>query len=178
MKYKVTKFQQVADLVMNYTNTDIFKPTKKQDYVDCRGLFDTIMRNEYGFTLDAIARFYQRKGFSKRSHCTVLYSVKNFENEIRHRRKDLNTYLVEILQTEVTLRQYEVIFNLIMRVKTQKGLQQLKYLAHKIINNVDVNSSNFVGTYPEQETVPENQLDLVRAIEQEEFRANSIGMIC
>lgn len=174
MKYKATKFQQVADLVINYTGTDIFNSTKKQDYVDCRGLFDTIMRNEYGFTLDAIARFYQRKGFSKRSHCTILYSVKNFNNEIKYRRTDLNTYLVEILQTEVTLRQYEAIFNLIMRVKTQKGLQQLKYLAHKIINNVDVNSSNFIGTYPEQENVPENQLDLVRAIEKQELIANSV----
>ena len=61
-----------------------------------------------------------------------------------------------------------------MRVKTQKGLQQLKYLAHKIINNVDVNSSNFIGTYPAQETVPENQLDLVRAIEKQELIANSV----
>jgi len=168
INYKATKFQQVADLVINYTGTDIFNPRKQQDFVDCRGLFDTIMRNEYGFTLEAIAKFYQRKGFSKRSHCTILYSVKNFSNEIKYRRKDLNEYLIEILQTEVTLRQYETIFNLIMKVKTQKGLQQIKYLAHKIINNIDVNSSKFVGTYPEMEIVPENQLDLLRAIEKQE----------
>jgi len=168
INYKATKFQQVADLVINYTGTDIFNPRKQQDFVDCRGLFDTIMRNEYGFTLEAIAKFYQRKGFSKRSHCTILYSVKNFSNEIKYRRKDLNEYLIEILQTEVTLRQYETIFNLIMKVKTQKGLQQIKYLAHKIINNIDVNSSKFVGNYPEMEIVPENQLDLLRAIEKQE----------
>ena len=55
-----------------------------------------------------------------------------------------------------------------MKVKTQKGLQQIKYLAHKIINNIDVNSSKFVGNYPEMEIVPENQLDLLRAIEKQE----------
>jgi hypothetical protein len=56
----------------------------------------------------------------------MIYSVRNFENEIRHRRKDLNEYYQNILETEITVRQYQNAYLLISQIKNQKQIRKFR----------------------------------------------------
>ena len=120
-----SQHKKIADLVIKYTGKDIYSKRKTQGIVDARALFEYIMREDYKVTYQSITDHYRKNG-KKRKHDVMIYSVKNFENEIRHRRKDLNEYYQNILQTEITVRQYQNAYNLITQIKSQKQIRKFR----------------------------------------------------
>jgi tRNA isopentenyl-2-thiomethyl-A-37 hydroxylase MiaE len=64
----------------------------------------------------------------------MIYSVKNFENEIRHRRKDLNEYYQNILKTEITVRQYQNAYSLISQLKNQKQMRKFRQYMTELLS--------------------------------------------
>ena len=121
----MSQHKKIADLVIKYTGKDIYSKRKTQDIVDARALFEYIMREDYRVTYQSITDHYRKNG-KKRKHDVMIYSVRNFEKEIRHRRKDLNEYYQNILQTEITVRQYQNAYNLITKIKSQKQIRKFR----------------------------------------------------
>ena len=121
----MSQHKKIANLVMKYTGVDIYSKRKTQDIVDARALFEYIMREDYKVTYASLTDHYRKNG-KKRKHDVMIYSVKKFEDEIRHRRKDLNEYYQNILQTEITVRQYQNAYKLIGQLKNQKQMRKFR----------------------------------------------------
>jgi hypothetical protein len=121
----MSQHKKIADLVIKYTGKDIYSKRKTQDIVDARALFEYIMREDYKVTYQSITDHYRKNG-KKRKHDVMIYSVRNFEKEIRHRRKDLNEYYQNILETEITVRQYQNAYLLISQIKNQKQIRKFR----------------------------------------------------
>lgn len=121
----MSQHKKIANLVIKYTGIDIYSKRKTQDIVDARAMFEYIMRTDYKVTYASITEHYRKNG-KRRKHDVMIYSVKNFENEIRHRRTDLNSYYQNILQTEITVKQYQNAYKLIDTIKTQKELRKFR----------------------------------------------------
>ena len=121
----MSQHKKIANLVMKYTGVDIYSKRKTQDIVDARALFEYIMREDYKVTYASLTDHYRKNG-KKRKHDVMIYSVKKFQDEIRQRRKDLNEYYYNILQTEITVRQYQNAYNLISQLKNQKQMRKFR----------------------------------------------------
>jgi hypothetical protein len=121
----MSQHKKIADLVIKYTGENIYSKRRTQPIVDARALFEYIMREDYKVTYQSITDHYRKNG-KKRKHDVMIYSVKNFENEIRHRRKDLNEYYKNILETEITVRQYQNAYLLISQIKNQKQIRKFR----------------------------------------------------
>jgi hypothetical protein len=121
----MSQHKKIADLVIKYTGENIYSKRRTQPIVDARALFEYIMREDYKVTYQSITDHYRKNG-QKRKHDVMIYSVRNFENEIRHRRKDLNEYYQNILETEITVRQYQNAYLLISQIKNQKQIRKFR----------------------------------------------------
>ena len=121
----MSQHKKIANLVIKYTGKDIYSKSKKQEVVDARAVFEYIMRTDYKVTYASLTEHYRKNG-KYRKHDVMIYSVKNFEDEIRHRRKDLNDYYHKILQTQITVKQYENAYKLIDNIKTQKEMRKFR----------------------------------------------------
>jgi len=121
----MSQHKKIANLVMKYTGVDIYSKRKTQDIVDARALFEYIMREDYKVTYASLTDHYRKNG-KKRKHDVMIYSVKKFQDEIRQRRKDLNEYYQNILQTEITVRQYQNAYKLIGQLKNQKPMRKFR----------------------------------------------------
>lgn len=118
--------KKIADLVIEYTGIDIYSNRKTQNIVDARALFEYIMKHDYNSTYSKLSDHYRKNG-KERKHSVMIYSVRNFENEIRHRRKDFNEYYQNILQTDITVKQYKNAYKLITEnLKNQKQLRKIR----------------------------------------------------
>lgn len=129
----MSQIKKIANLVINYTGVDIYSKRRTQDIVDARALFEYIMREDYKVTYATLTDHYRKNG-KKRKHDVMIYSVKNFENEIRHRRKDLNEYYQNILKTEITVRQYQNAYTLISQLKNQKQMRKFRQYMTELLS--------------------------------------------
>lgn len=129
----MSQIKKIANLVINYTGVDIYSKRRTQDIVDARALFEYIMREDYKVTYATLTDHYRKNG-KKRKHDVMIYSVKNFENEIRHRRKDLNEYYKNILKTEITVRQYQNAYSLISQLKNQKQMRKFRQYMTELLS--------------------------------------------
>lgn len=121
----MSQIKKIANLVINYTGVDIYSKRRTQDIVDARALFEYIMRKDYQVTYATLTDHYRKNG-KKRKHDVMIYSVKKFDEEIRHRRKDLNEYYKNILKTEITVRQYQNAYSLISQLRNQKQMRKFR----------------------------------------------------
>lgn len=101
---KVSKFQyREADKlykeVLRVTGLDIFRNTRKNDYIEARAMFNFILYNTYGFTFAKIAKFYKDNNKSY-DHATALHSIKNFDM-YRRFSPQVNEWLENIEGTEL-----------------------------------------------------------------------------
>tara|TARA_R100001460_G_scaffold89505_4_gene131032 strand:- start:2405 stop:2695 length:291 start_codon:yes stop_codon:yes gene_type:complete len=91
------------------------------------------MREDYKVTYATLTDHYRKNG-KKRKHDVMIYSVKKFDEEIRHRRKDLNEYYQNILKTEITVRQYQNAYSLISQLKNQKQMRKFRQYMTELLS--------------------------------------------
>ena len=132
----MNRHKKIANLVIKYTGVDIYSKRKTQDVVDARGLFEYIMREDYLVTYKSISDHYRKNG-KHRTHCVIMYSVKNFDREIRDRRKDLSDYYNTILQTEITAKQYKNAQKQIATIKTQRDYNKIRWYMNRVLQTPD-----------------------------------------
>lgn len=128
----MTQHKRIANLVTKYTGVDIYSKSKTQDIVDARSVFEYIMRIDYEVTYASLTEHYRKNG-KFRKHDVMIYSVKNFENEVRHRRSDLNEYYQKILHTQITVKQYQNAYKLIDNIKTQKEMRKFREYMQEVL---------------------------------------------
>lgn len=132
----MSKHKKIADLVIKYTGENIYSKRRTQPIVDARALFEYIMREDYKVTYASLTEHYRKNG-KRRKHDAMIYSVRNFQKEIRGRRKDLNAYYQNILQTEITVRQYQNAYSLISQIKSQKQIRKFRSYMSELLKEPD-----------------------------------------
>lgn len=69
---------EIAERLMNLSKLDIFKITRKTEYVEVRSLLNHILYNYKRMTFYQIVRFYKNKGWEI-NHATLIHSLRNYE---------------------------------------------------------------------------------------------------
>jgi hypothetical protein len=151
------QYRKIANLVMMHTKVDIFSNRKTQEIVDARGLFDHIMYVEFGSTYQSLSDFYYSNG-KIRNHSVLIYSVKNYANDISQRRKDFKEILYRILTTEITRTKYKNVVDDVSKISTVKGLDSVKaFVKRTLVKELE---------YKESDGENVDQVDLLNQIEE------------
>jgi hypothetical protein len=74
----MNKAKKIARQVNKLANLDVFKNTRKKEFVEARSLLSTILYKYEKMNWHEIKNFYIENGKSS-DHTTVLHSVKNWE---------------------------------------------------------------------------------------------------
>jgi len=85
------KAMKIAVQVNKLANLDVFKNTRRREYVEARSLLCFILYKYQKFNLHEIKNFLIDNGKSS-DHTTVLYSIKNYEI-YSHYNKELMNWL-------------------------------------------------------------------------------------
>ncbi len=81
MTTRELQMKQAATLareIQVVTGLDIFRNTRKSDYIEARAIFNFMLYNTYKFRLQRIADFYKMNG-KNMNHATMLHSLNNFD---------------------------------------------------------------------------------------------------
>ena len=76
----------IKDNINEILGIDIFRNTRKREYVDGRALFYFILREHFKYTYAQIGRLCGRYGCPK-DHATVLHSLRDFEIRLKYNPK-------------------------------------------------------------------------------------------
>lgn len=69
---------KLAKTLKDLTGCDVFKNTRKREYIEVRALYNFILYDVKGYTLHEIKRLYLNNG-KPYDHSTVLHSLKQFD---------------------------------------------------------------------------------------------------
>ena len=105
-----------ANLIKNTTGLDIFKNTRRREYVELRSLLIFILKDVENMTLFSIRDFFRSNG-KDYDHTTVLHAYNNYPIYVNYN-KDLKKY-----------------FNMI--VSNSNSINSKKLLAKQIIDSSD-----------------------------------------
>ena len=73
----MNKAKKIARQVSKLSGIDVFKNTRKKEFVEARSLLSTILYNYEKMNLHEIKNFYIKNGKSS-DHTTVLHSLRNW----------------------------------------------------------------------------------------------------
>ena len=87
---------KIKDKINETLGIDIFRNTRKREYVDGRALFYFILREHFRYSFTKIGRLCGRYGQPK-NHATVLHSLRDFEIRLKYNPKfnDIIDNLIE-----------------------------------------------------------------------------------
>lgn len=61
------------------TKLDLFRNTRKREYIEARALLSYFLRNYFGYRLHEIVEVYKRNGLSTH-HASILYAIRNYRD--------------------------------------------------------------------------------------------------
>lgn len=96
---KIKKAEKLAYHLINISDLDIFKNTRKAEYIEARAVFNFVAYNEIKMTLSQIKDFYRHNG-KHYDHATVLHSLKTFDVYKKFSPK-VQKWLDELHETDV-----------------------------------------------------------------------------
>jgi hypothetical protein len=74
----MNRAKKIANKINKLSGINVFKNTRKANYVEARSLLGFILKNYEKMTLYQIRDFYIENGKSM-NHATVIHSIKNFQ---------------------------------------------------------------------------------------------------
>ena len=86
---------KIAENIIDISDIDVFKNTRKREYIEVRSLLTFMLRHHCNMTYHQIKDFYKSKGKSY-DHATAIHSLKAFETHRRYNR-NLDKYFDLVL---------------------------------------------------------------------------------
>ena len=122
---KINQTNKIKTFIEEEMNlSDIFKKTRRREYVDSRRIFFYILRNKFLLT-------YQEIGsISKRDHATIIHAVKTFEYIVKQ-----DIVLNSVYQK--TLEQVEFITSVPKITRKEEILNKIEELNKELLCLVD-----------------------------------------
>jgi chromosomal replication initiation ATPase DnaA len=119
---QISRIKTFIEQEMNLV--DMFKKTRRREYVDSRRIFFCILRNKFLLTYHAIGEI------SERDHATIIYAIKTFENIIKIDRSLNSIY-------QKTLEEVEFITSVPKLTRKEEILNKIKKLNQELLSLVD-----------------------------------------
>lgn len=73
------RINSLINTINEEAGIDIFRNTRKRDYVEARALLTYILRNYFGMRLSEIQRLFRTNGYPIH-HATLLHALKSFKD--------------------------------------------------------------------------------------------------
>lgn len=73
------RINNLINLINKESGLDIFRNTRKRDYVEARALLTFLLRNYFKLRLSEIQRIFAKNGYPIH-HATLLHAIRNFED--------------------------------------------------------------------------------------------------
>jgi hypothetical protein len=72
------RVERLIKLIKDETGLDIFRNTRRREYVEARALFTYMLKTYFGCRLSDIQMIYSQNGYEIH-HATLIHAIKNFE---------------------------------------------------------------------------------------------------
>jgi hypothetical protein len=73
------RVNNLINVINDQAGIDIFRNTRKRDYVESRALLTYLLREYFGMRLSEIQRLFHRNGYPVH-HATLIHAIKNFKD--------------------------------------------------------------------------------------------------
>tara|TARA_R100000750_G_scaffold18660_1_gene12256 strand:- start:2201 stop:2641 length:441 start_codon:yes stop_codon:yes gene_type:complete len=115
---------KIAKHIIDISGIDVFKNTRKREYIEIRSLLTFMLRHHCNLTYHQIRDFYKSKGKSY-DHATALHSLKSFETHRRYNRKLDKYFDIVLLRIRNKSKLRRALINHIIDYTKSKDLKKL-----------------------------------------------------
>jgi len=122
---------KIAKDIIDISNIDVFKNTRKREHIEMRSLLTFILRHHCNMTFHQIKNFYESKGKSY-DHATALHSLKSFETHRRYNPKIDKYFDVVLLRIRNKSKLRKALINHIIDYTKEKDLKRLLKIVDKL----------------------------------------------
>ena len=77
--------KQISNKISSLSGLDVFKSTRKREYVEVRSLLNHVLFNYNKMPIHEIVKFYNTNGW-KINHATLIYSINTFDTHRKYNR--------------------------------------------------------------------------------------------
>lgn len=122
---KLNQINEIKTFIEEEMNLgDMFKKTRRREYVDSRRIFFYILRNRFLLTYEEVGKI------SKRDHATIIHSVKTFDYIVKR-----DIVLNSIYQK--TLERVELVTSVPKTTRKEEILSKIEKLNKELLSLVD-----------------------------------------
>ena len=122
---------KIAKHIIDISNIDVFKNTRKREHIEMRSLLTFMLRHHCNMTFHQIKNFYESKGKSY-DHATALHSLKSFETHRRYNPKIDKYFDVVLLRIRNKSKLRRALINHIIDYTKEKDLKRLLKIVDKL----------------------------------------------
>ena len=115
---------KIAKHIIDISGIDVFKNTRKREYIEIRSLLTFMLRHHCNLTYHQIRDFYKSKGKSY-DHATALHSLNSFETHRRYNRKLDKYFDIVLLRIRNKSKLRRALINHIIDYTKSKDLKKL-----------------------------------------------------
>ncbi len=122
---------KIAKHIIDISGIDVFKNTRKREYIEMRSLLTFILRHHCNMRFTEIRDFYESKG-KNYDHATALHSLKSFETHRRYNTKLDNYFNTVLLRVRNKSKLRKALINHIVDHTKEKDLKRLLKIVDKL----------------------------------------------
>ena len=122
---------KIAKHIIDISGIDVFKNTRKREYIEMRSLLTFILRHHCNMRFTEIRDFYESKG-KNYDHATALHSLKSFETHRRYNTKLDNYFKTVLLRVRNKSKLRKALINHIVDHTKEKDLKRLLKIVDKL----------------------------------------------
>ena len=122
---------KIAKHIIDISGIDVFKNTRKREYIEMRSLLTFILRHHCNMRFTEIRDFYESKG-KNYDHATALHSLKSFETHRRYNTKLDNYFNTVLLRVRNKSKLRKALINHIIDYTKEKDLKRLLKIVDKL----------------------------------------------
>ena len=115
---------RIAKHIIDISNIDVFKNTRKREHIEMRSLLTFMLRHHCNMTFHEIKDFYKSKG-KNYDHATALHSLKSFETHRRYNPKLDKYFDIVLLRIRNKSKLRKALINHIIDYTKSKDLKKL-----------------------------------------------------
>ena len=122
---------KIAKHIIDISNIDVFKNTRKREHIEMRSLLTFMLRHHCNMTFHEIKNFYESKG-KNYDHATALHSLKSFETHRRYNPKIDKYFDIVLLRIRNKSKLRKALINHIVDYTKEKDLKRLLKIVDKL----------------------------------------------
>ena len=135
----MTEANKIAKNIIDISDINVFKNTRKREYIEVRSLLTFMLRHHCNMTYHQIKDFYISNG-KNYNHATAIHSLKAFETHRRYNRNLDKYFDLVLLRLRNKSKLRKALINHIIDYTKEKDLKKLLRIVDTLpLNDIDGN---------------------------------------